>query len=93
MGTVPTATTTAAARRATRTATKMRDRYAAAGTELDRLAVAADFLRAAAAATADRDPVGTDLVLGDAVRHLLRAGESLLDRLDPARRSRQETHR
>ena len=57
---------------------KMRLRYAEATTERERLAVALDYARAAAAFSGRRDLARTDAVLHGLVRTLLRAGDELL---------------
>jgi phosphoheptose isomerase len=69
---------TAAAARAERINTKMLGRYAEAQSELERLAVALDYVRAAARSTARTEPGRTDQVVSGLVRALLRGGDELL---------------
>ncbi|MGI9001973.1 MAG: helix-turn-helix domain-containing protein [Pseudonocardia sp.] len=67
--------------RADRIHAKMLARYHATAGEAERLAVALDYVRSAAAAARSAD-VQTDPALSDLVRTVLRVGRSFLDQLD-----------
>ena len=69
---------TSAAGRAERIRQKMETRFAAATTESERLVVAYDYLRSAAARARVTNALRTDFVVASTVRHLLRTGDELL---------------
>lgn len=69
---------TAAEARRIRIESRMRARYAEAQTEVERLAVVTDYVRAAASSAARSDPIRTSHTLTDLVNRLKRAGDELL---------------